>query len=135
MSSDGKVMTKELSRALAADAVRRLCREEELHLQPERFSRMRGFSSGTMQTGDRMAGYQHPQNTILPTAAPTLGQRTRHLLLQSCALHRFRLHLGDVTSASLQTSSSEEHKHVGECDSARGAERHIRWILAGFFSV
>ena len=54
-------------------------------------------------------GYQHPELTNEPTAAPTLGRMSRHLLLQPCALHKRRVHFGDVSAAFLQTSASEEH--------------------------
>ena len=92
-----EAMTIELSQVLAADAVRRLTQEEELDLKPERLLRMRWvltwkYSEG----GDRKAkarlvilGHQHPDLTSVPTAAPTLGNMSRHLLLQACALHNF----------------------------------------------
>ena len=35
---------------------------------------------------------------------------SRHLLLQACALHKLRVHFGDVSSAFLQTSVSEERQ-------------------------
>ena len=38
--------------------------------------------------------YQHPELTSVPTAAPTLGKMSRHLLLQACALHKLRVHFG-----------------------------------------
>ena len=56
--------------------------------------------------------YQYPELTIVPTAAPTLGKMSRHLLLQACALHKLRVHVSDVSSASLQTSASEEHQEL-----------------------
>ena len=56
--------------------------------------------------------YQHPELTNVPTAAPTLGNMSRHLLLQARALHKFRVYLGDVSSAFLQTSASEEHQEL-----------------------
>ena len=69
--------------------------------------------------GDRKAkarlvilGYQHPELTSVPTAAPTLGKMSRHLLLQACALHKLRAHFGDVSSGFLQTSASEEHQEL-----------------------
>ena len=59
--------------------------------------------------GDREAkarlvilGNQHPELTSVPTAAPTLGKMSRHLLLQAC----------DVSSVFLQTSASEEHQEL-----------------------
>ena len=97
-----EAMTIELSQVLAADAVRRLTQEEELDLKPERLLRMRWvltwkYSGG----GDRNAkarlvifGYQHPEIRNVPTAA--LGKMSRHLLLQACALHKLRVHFGDV---------------------------------------
>ena len=57
-------------------------------------------------------GYQHPELTSVPTVAPTLGKMSRHLLLQACALHKLRIHFGDVSSVSLQTSASEEHQEL-----------------------
>ena len=57
-------------------------------------------------------GYQHPELTCVPTAAPTLGMISRHLLLQACALHKLRVYFDDVSSAFLQTSPSEEHQEL-----------------------
>ena len=37
---------------------------------------------------------------------------SRHLLLQACALHKHRVHFGDVSSAFLQTTSSEDHQEL-----------------------
>ena len=95
-----EAMTKELSQVLAADAVRRLSQEEELNLKRKRLLRMRCFLTWMYtEGGDRKAKarlvileYQHPE-----TAAPTLGTMSRHLLLQSCALHNLRVHFGDVS--------------------------------------
>ena len=102
-----EAMTKELSQVLAANAVRRLSQEEELNLKPERLLRMRWVLTWKYtEGGDRKAkarlvilGYQHPELTSVPTAAPTLGKMSRHLLLQACALHKLRVHFGDVSSA------------------------------------
>ena len=113
-----EAMTKELSQVLAANAVRRLSQEEELNLEPERLLRMRWVLTWKYtEGGDRKAkvrlvilGYQHPELTSVPTAAPTLGKMSRHLLLQACALHKLRVHFGDVSSAFLQTSASEESR-------------------------
>ena len=115
-----EAMTKELSQVLAADAVRRLSQEEELNLKPERWLRMRWVLTWKYtEGGDRKAkarlvilGHQHPELTSVPTTAPTLGKMSRHLLLQACALHKLRVHLGDVSSAFLQTSASEEHQEL-----------------------
>ena len=112
-------MTHELSQVLAADAVRRFSQEEELNLKPERLLRMRWVLTWKYtEGGERKAtarlvilGYQHPELTSVPTA-PTLGNKSRHLLLQSCALHQLRVHFGDVSSAFLQTSASEEHQEL-----------------------
>ena len=98
-----EAMTKELSQVLAADAVRRLSQEEELNLKPERWKAKARFV---------ILGYQHPELTSVPTAAPTLGKMSRHLSLQACALHKLRVHFGDVSSAFLQTSASEEHQEL-----------------------
>ena len=57
-------------------------------------------------------GYQHPELTNAPTAAKTLGTMSRYLSLQACALHKLRVHVGDVSSPSLQTSASEEHQEL-----------------------
>ena len=89
-----EAMTKELSQVLAANAVRRLSQEEELNLKPERLLRMRWVLTWKYtEGGDRKAkarlvilGYQHPELTSVPTAAPTLGKMSRHLL--PCALHK-----------------------------------------------
>ena len=66
--------------------------------------------------GDRKAqarlvilGYQHPELTSVPTAAPILDQMSRHLLLQACALHKLRVHFCDVSSAK---SASEEYQEL-----------------------
>ena len=90
-------MTLELSQVVAADAVRRLMQEEELDLKPERLLRMRWVLTWKhTEGGDRKAkarlvilGHQHPDLTSVPTAAPTLGNMSRHLLLQARALHNF----------------------------------------------
>ena len=89
-----EAMTKELSQVLAANAVRRLSQEEELNLKPERLLRMRWVLTWKYtESGDKKAKarlvilvYQHPELTSVPTAAPTLGNMSRHLLLQACAL-------------------------------------------------
>ena len=102
-------MTKELSQVMAADAVRRLSQEEELNLKPEKWLRMRWVLTWKYtEGGDRKAKarlvilvYQHPELTSVPTTAPTLGKMSRHLLLQACALHKLRIHLGDGSSAFL----------------------------------
>ena len=115
-----EAMTKELSQVLAANAVRRLSQEEELNLKPERLLRMRWVLTWKYtEGGDRKAKarlvilvYQHPELTSVPTAAPTLGKMSRHLLLQACALHKLRVHFGDVSSAFLQTSASEEYQEL-----------------------
>ena len=101
-----EAMTKELSQVLAADAVSRHSQEEELHLKPERLLRMRWVLTWKYtEGGDRKAkarlvilGYQHSELTHVPTAAPTLGRISRHLLLEACALHKHRVHFGDVLS-------------------------------------
>ena len=116
-------MTRELSQVLAADAVRRLSQEEELNLKPEKWLRMRWVLTWKYtEGGDRKAkarlvilGHQHPDLTSVPTTAPTaptLGKMSRHLLLQACALHKLPVHFGDVSSAFLQTSASEEHQDL-----------------------
>ena len=71
------------------------------------------------ENGDRKAnarlvilGYQHPELASVPTAAPTLGKMSRDWLLQACALHELRVLFGDVSSAFLQTSASEEHQEL-----------------------
>ena len=103
-----EAMTKELSQVLAADAVRRLSQEGELNLKPERLLRMRWVDTWMFtEGGDRkvkarlvILGCQHPELTNVPTAAPTLGKMSRHL--QACALHKLRIHFGDVSPAFLQ---------------------------------
>ena len=115
-----EAVTKELPQVLAADAVRRLSKEEELDLKPERLLRMRWVLTWKYtEGGDRKAkarlvilGHQHPELTSVPTAAPTLGKMSRHVLLQACALHKHRVHLGDFPSAFLQTSASGEHQEL-----------------------
>ena len=92
-----EAMTIELSQVVAADAVRRLTQEEELDLKPERLLRMRWVLTWKYtEGGDRKAkprlvilGHQHPDLTSVPTAAPTLGNMSRHLLPQARALHNF----------------------------------------------
>ena len=105
---------------MAANAVRRLSQDEELNIKPERLLRMRWVltwkytESGESKAKARLVilGYQHPELTSVPTAAPTLGKMSRHLLLQACTLHKLRVHFGDVSSAFLQTSASEEHQEL-----------------------
>ena len=145
-------MTKELSQVLAANAVRRLSQEEELNLKPERLLRMRLVLTWKYtEGGDRKAkarlvilGCQHQELTSVPTAAPTLGKMSRHLLLQACALHKLRVHFGDVSSAFLQTSASEEcqeltikaHPEVGYLfsDSERQPARYVR-LMKSFYGL
>ena len=102
------------------EAMSRLSQEEELNLKPERLLRMRWVLTWKYtEGGDRKAkarlvilGYQHPELTSVPTAAPTFGKMSRHLFLQACALHKLRVHFGDVSSAFLQTSASEEYQEL-----------------------
>ena len=111
---------KELSQVLPANAVRRLSQEEALNLKPERLLRLQWFLTWKYtEGGDRKAkarlvilGYQHPELTSVPTAAPKLGNVSRHLLLPACVVHKLRVHIGDVSSAFLQTSASEEHQEL-----------------------
>ena len=90
-----EAMTKELSQVLAANAVRRLSQEEELNLKPERLLRMRWVLTWKYRK-----------------AKARLVILSRHLLLQACALHKLRVHFGDVSSAFLQTSASEEYQEL-----------------------
>ena len=76
-----------------------------------------GFSWQYTEGGGKKAnarlvivGNQHREHTNVQTAAPTLGKMSRHVLLQACALHKLRIHFGDVSSAFLQTSASEKHQ-------------------------
>ena len=104
-----EAMTNKLSQVLAADAVRRLTQEVEPNLKPERLLRMRWVLTWKYtEGGDRKAkarlvilGYQLPELTNVPTAAPKLGTMSRHLFLHACALHKHRVHFGDVSSAFL----------------------------------
>ena len=92
-----KQCQKELSQVLVAGAVRRLTQEAvvakavgahlELHRRRPQRSKKRNWS---------FLGY-HQQLTDVLTAAPTLGKMSRHLLLQACALHKLRIHFGDVS--------------------------------------
>ena len=75
---------------------RRLSQEEELRM---RWVLTWKYTEG----GDRKAKarlvileYQHPELTSVPTAAPTLGKMSRHLLLQACALHKLRVYFGNA---------------------------------------
>ena len=96
------------------------CKCEELNLKPERLLRRRWFLTWMYtEGGDKKAKarlvilvYQHPELSSVPTAAPTLGKMSRHLLLQACALHKLRVHFGDFSSAFLPTSASEEHQEL-----------------------
>ena len=101
-----EAMTRELSQVLAADAVQRLTQEEELDLKPERL--FVEIHRRWRQEGKSALAHFGTS----PTAAPTLGNMSRHLLLQACALHKLRIHFGDVSSAFLQTSASEEHQEL-----------------------
>ena len=67
--------------------------------------------------GDRKAnarliilGFQYPELTIVQTAAPSLGKMSGRVFLQACALHKLRFHFGDVSSAFLETSASEQRQ-------------------------
>ena len=115
-----EAMTKELSQVSAADAVRRFSQEEELNFKFECLLRMRWVLTWKYtEGGDRKAKarlvilvYQHPELASVPTAAPTLGKMSCHLLPQACALLKLRVYFGDVSSAFLQTSVSEEHQEL-----------------------
>ena len=95
------------------------------------------FRLGTVVTSD------HETPLTVPTAAPSLGKMSRHLLLQACALHRLRVQFGDVSSAFLQTSASEEDQEltikapteVGYLfsDSERKPARHVRLMKSFVF--
>ena len=71
--------------------------EEELNLEPERLLRMRWVLTWKYtEGGDRKAktrlvilAFQHPELTNVPTAAPTLGKMSRHLLLQHAPFTNF----------------------------------------------
>ena len=84
-------MTKELWQVLVAGAVRRLSVCCEL-----RWLRVWKHT----ERGDPkkkhliVMGYQHTELTHVQTAAPTLGQMSRDLLLHACVLRKLRLHLG-----------------------------------------
>ena len=107
-----EAMTKELSQVLAANAVRRLSQEEELNLKPERLLRMRWVLTWKYTEGGDRKAKARLVILVYPTAAPTLGKMSRHLLLQVCALHKLRVYFGGVSSAFLQTSASEEHQEL-----------------------
>ena len=49
--------------------------------------------------------------SVVPDA-PCLTEASQQHVLQACALHKLRLHVGDVSSAFLQTSASEEHQDL-----------------------
>ena len=111
-----EAMTKDLSQVLAADAVRPLSKEEELNLKPERLLRMRWVLTWKYtEGGDRKAkarlvvvGYQYPELTSVPTAAPTLGKMSRHLLLRGPADASDRLRPdGSRTGAYVTTLATE----------------------------
>ena len=139
-------MTRELSKVLAADAVR-LTQEEELNLKPERLLRMRWvLTRKYTEVGDRKA------NALLvilgshkrTDSSTNTWKDSRHVSLQACALHKLRVHFGDVSSAFLQTSASEEHQEltikappeVGYLfsDSERKPARYVR-LMKSFFGL
>ena len=132
---------------MAANAVRRLSQEEELNLKPERLLRMRWVLTWKYtEGGDRKAKarlvileYQHPELTSVQTAAPTLGKMSRRLLLQACALHKLRVHFGDVSSTFLQTSASVTIKAPPEVgywfsDSEGKPARYVR-LMKSFYGL
>ena len=75
-----------------ADAVPRLCREQESQIQPDS-----GTGGGEREAKARLVilRYEYPELTSLQTAAPTLGKMSRHVLLQAFASHHRRLCFGD----------------------------------------
>ena len=112
-----EAMTKELSQVLAANAVRRISQDEKLNLKPERLLRMRWVLTWKYtEGGDRKAKARLVNLGLSASGAykctPTLGNMSRHLFLQACALHKLRVHFGDVSSAFLQTSASEEYQEL-----------------------
>ena len=54
-------------------------------------------------------GISTPRTHKRRDRSPTLEKMSRPLLLPACALHKFRLPFGDVSSGFLQTSASDEH--------------------------
>ena len=128
-------MTKELSQVLAAKAVRRLSQEEELNLKPERSLRMRWVLTWKYtESGDKKAKarlvilvYQHPELSSEPTAAPTLGKMSRHLKLQACALHKLRVHFGDVSSGFPANISLGRASRVDDQRSSRSRVLVLRF--------
>ena len=54
-------------------------------------------------------GISTPRTHKRRDRSPPLEKMSRQLLLPACVLHKFRLPFGDVSSAFLQTSASDEH--------------------------
>ena len=96
----------ELWQVLAADAVRRLTKEEELNLKPERLLRMRWV---TREVHRRW----RPEGKSAVGHFGISASRTYKCTDSStCALHTLRVHFGDASSAFLQTSASEEYQEL-----------------------
>ena len=103
-----KATTQELLQVLAADAVRRHSQVEESNQNV--CYECGGFLFGStpkVTIGRQRArlvilGYQHPELTIVQTAAPTQQMMFRHLFLQ---VHKLFLHIG----TSLQLSCKRLH--------------------------
>ena len=88
----GEAMTKELSQVLTANAVRRLSQEEELNLKPERLLRMRWVLTWKL--------HRHLERCLVIC------------YFKHAHCTNFVSFFGDVSSAFLQTSASEEHQEL-----------------------
>ena len=96
-----------------------LSQEEELNLNLNVCCACGGFSRGSTlkaETGRQKARAGRfgviSIHKCTDSSTDTWKEVSRHLLLQACALHKLRVHFGDVSSAFLQTSASGEHQEL-----------------------
>ncbi|CAK0795828.1 unnamed protein product [Prorocentrum cordatum] len=115
-----EAMCKEISQDIATKVLKRIVQEELTEIDESRLLKMRWVLTCKYQEGGArmpkarlvILGYQHPSLTELATAAPTPGKLARNMLFQVRAQHKFKLKLGDVSSALLQTDASEEFESL-----------------------
>ena len=112
--------TKELSQVLAADAVRRSSQEEELNLKPERLLPMRWVLTWKYtEGGDRKAkarlvifGVSASRAYKCTDSRTDTWKDVSSFVTSSMRLAQTSFPFGDVASAFLQTSASEEHQEL-----------------------
>ena len=113
-------MATEVDNVLS-NMARQVATQEELKdVKPERIMGMRWIltwktqDDGTQKGKARMVvlGYQHPEQTQLETASPTISRNSRHMLFATTAIHGFVLEHADASSAFLQSDETVLKKNI-----------------------